>query len=143
MLAGSVVGAEHAATVSASTKPITIFFIIYPFSVLHLISTPIIHCLFKFTTIKSAAPATLSYSSCEQQCCSVHHYNFCEVGSGVTIVSTGSVVGAEHAATVRASTKPTTTFFIVCPFIAEMIDVVLYAKERHRSTALSYHVLIK
>ena len=92
---------------------------------------------------KSAATATLSHSSCEQQCCSVHHYNFCEVGSGVTIVFAGSVVGAEHAATVRASTKPTTTFFIVCPFIAEMIDVVLYAKERHRSTALSYHVLIK
>ena len=67
---------------------------------------------------KSAATATLSHSSCKQQCCSVHHYNFCEVGSGVTIVSTGSVVGAEHAATVRASTKPTTTFFIVCPFIA-------------------------
>ena len=47
---------------------------------------------------------------------SFHHYNFCEVGSGVTIVSTGSVVGAEHAATVKASTKPTTTFFILCPF---------------------------
>jgi len=70
------------------------------------------------TEQKSVAGATLSHSSCEQKCCSVHHYNFCEVGSGVTIVSTGSVVGAEHAATVRASTKPTTTFFIVCPFIA-------------------------
>ena len=48
---------------------------------------------------------------------SFHHYNFCEVGSGVTIVSTGSVVGAEHAATVNASTNPTTTFFILYPFI--------------------------
>ena len=48
---------------------------------------------------------------------SYHHYNFCEVGSGVTIVSTGSGVGAEHAATVNASTKPTTTFFILYPFI--------------------------
>ena len=67
---------------------------------------------------KSAATATLFPNLYEQQCCSVHHYNFCEVGSGVTIVFAGSVVGAEHAATVRASTKPTTTFFIVCPFIA-------------------------
>ena len=48
---------------------------------------------------------------------SFHHYNFCEVGSGVTIVSTGSGVGAEHAATVNASTKPTTIFFILYPFI--------------------------
>ena len=47
---------------------------------------------------------------------SFHHYNFCEVGSGVTIVSTGSGVGAEHAATVNASTKPTTIFFILYPF---------------------------
>jgi hypothetical protein len=47
---------------------------------------------------------------------SFHHYNFCEVGSGVTIVSTGSGVGAEHAATVRARTKPTTIFFILFPF---------------------------
>ena len=47
---------------------------------------------------------------------SYHHYNFCEVGSGVTIVSTGSGVGAEHAATVNASTKPTTIFFILYPF---------------------------
>jgi hypothetical protein len=45
-------------------------------------------------------------------------YIFCEVGSGVTIVFAGSVVGAEHAATVRARTKPTTTFFMVYPFIA-------------------------
>jgi hypothetical protein len=44
-------------------------------------------------------------------------YIFCEVGSGVTIVLAG-VVGAEHAATVSARTKPTTTFFIVCPFIS-------------------------
>ena len=47
---------------------------------------------------------------------SLQHYNFCEVGSGVTIVPAGSVVGAEHAATVRARTNPTTTFFIVYPF---------------------------
>ena len=67
---------------------------------------------------KSAAEATLFPNLYEQHCCSVHHYNFCEVGSGVTIVFAGSVVGAEHAATVRASTKPTTTFFIVCPFIS-------------------------
>jgi hypothetical protein len=56
------------------------------------------------------------------QSCSVYHYNFCEIGSGVTIVLAGSVVGAEHAATVRARTKPTTTFFILCPFITEMIE---------------------
>ena len=48
--------------------------------------------------------------------CSFRNYNFCEVGSGVTIVSTGSVVGAEHAATVKASTIPTTTFLIIYPF---------------------------
>ena len=48
--------------------------------------------------------------------CSIHHYNFCEVGSGATIVFAGSVVGAEHAATVSASTKPITTFFIIYPF---------------------------
>ena len=66
VLAGSVVGAEHAATVSASTKPITTFFIIYPFSVFHIGFTPIIHCLFNFTTIKSAAGAALSHRSCEQ-----------------------------------------------------------------------------
>ena len=71
---------------------------------------------------KSAARATLFPNLYEQQCCSFHNYNFCEVGSGVTIVFAGSVVGAEHAATVSASTKPTTTFFIVCPFIAEMIE---------------------
>ena len=71
---------------------------------------------------KSAATATLFPNLYEQQCCSVHHYNFCEVASGVTIVFAGSVVGAEHAATVRARTKPTTTFFIVCPFITEMIE---------------------
>jgi hypothetical protein len=57
--------------------------------------------------------------------CSVHHYNFCEVGSGVTIVFAGSVVGAEHAATVRARTKPTTTFFIVCPFISLRLNNAL------------------
>ena len=72
----------------------------------------------ELTKQKSAAKATLSHSSCEQQCCSEYHYNFCEVGSGVTIVFAGSVVGAEHAATVSASTKPTTTFFIFYPFIA-------------------------
>ena len=122
MFAGSVVGAEHAATVSASTKPITIFFIIYPFSVLHIRFTSIIHCLFKFTTIKSAAGAALSHRSCEQPKLLVYRYNFCDVGSGVTIVFAGSVVGAEHAATVSANTKLATTFFIVCPFIAEMIE---------------------
>ena len=57
--------------------------------------------------------------------CSVHHYNFCEDGSGVTIVFAGSVVGAEHAATVRARTKPTTTFFIVCPFISLRLNIAL------------------
>ena len=57
--------------------------------------------------------------------CSVNHHNFCEVGSGVTIVFAGSVVGAEHAATVRASTKPTTTFFIVCPFISLRLNDAL------------------
>ena len=119
MLAGSVVGAEHAATVSASTKPITTFFIIYPFSVLHIRLTPIIHRLCKFTTIKSAAGAALSDRSFEQPKLLVYHYNFCEVGSGATIVLAGSVVGAEHAATVSASTNPTTTFFIVCPFISQ------------------------
>lgn len=65
VLAGSVVGAEHAATVSASTKPITTFFIIYPFSVLRIILRLSIHCLFKFTTIKNAAGAALSDRSCE------------------------------------------------------------------------------
>ena len=56
--------------------------------------------------------------------CSVHHHIFCEVGSGVTIVLAG-VVGAEHAATVRARTKPTTTFFIVCPFISLRLNNAL------------------
>ena len=65
VFAGSVVGAEHAATVSASTKPITTFFIIYPFQVLRTRLRLSIHCLFKFTTRKSAAGATLSDSSCE------------------------------------------------------------------------------
>ena len=51
-------------------------------------------------------------------------YIFCEVGSGVTIVLAG-VVGAEHAATVRARTKPTTTFFIVCPFISVRLNTAL------------------
>ena len=51
-------------------------------------------------------------------------YIFCEVGSGVTIVLAG-VVGAEHAATVRARTKPTTTFFIVCPFISLRLNNAL------------------
>ena len=65
VFAGSVVGAEHAATVSASTKPITTFFIIYPFQVLQIRLGPSIHCLSKFTTIKSAAGAALSDRSCE------------------------------------------------------------------------------
>ena len=47
--------------------------------------------------------------------CSIH-YNFCDVDSGITIVSTGSVVGAEHAATVSAKTRAVTTFFILNPF---------------------------
>jgi hypothetical protein len=61
-------------------------------------------------------------------------YIFCEVGSGVTIVFAGSVVGAEHAATVRARTKPTTTFFTVYPFISARL-IVLYAEERHCTSA--------
>ena len=70
--------------------------------------------------------------------CSVHHHNFCEVGSGVTIVFAGSVVGAEHPATVRASTNPTTTFFIRFAFTVKICVMfsVLYAEERHRGTAL-------
>jgi hypothetical protein len=47
--------------------------------------------------------------------CSIH-YSFCDVGSGTTIVSTGSVVGAEHAATVSVKTTAVTTFFILNPF---------------------------
>ena len=34
MLAGSVVGAEHAATVRARTNPTTTFFIVYPFEIM-------------------------------------------------------------------------------------------------------------
>ena len=67
--------------------------------------------------------------------CSVHHYIFCEVGSGVTIVFTGSVVGAEHAATVRARTKPTTTFFIVCPFISLRLNIALRKRAAPSSAA--------
>ena len=52
-------------------------------------------------------------------------YIFCEVGSGVIIVFAGSVVGAEHAATVSARTKPTTTFFTVYPFISERLNSAL------------------
>jgi exonuclease VII large subunit len=67
--------------------------------------------------------------------CSVHHYIFCEVGSGVTIVFTGSVVGAEHAATVRARTKPTTTFFIVYPFISLRLNIALRKRAAPSSAA--------
>ena len=66
--------------------------------------------------------------------CSVHHYIFCEVGSGVTIVLAG-VVGAEHAATVRARTKPTTTFFIVCPFISLRLNIALRKRAAPSSAA--------
>jgi len=48
-------------------------------------------------------------------------YIFCEVGSGVTIVPVDVGAGAEHAASVSARTKPTTTFFMVFPFISKMI----------------------
>ena len=54
-------------------------------------------------------------------------YIFCEVGSGVTIVPVDVGVGAgvEHAATVSARTKPTTTFFTVYPFISERLNSAL------------------
>ena len=52
-------------------------------------------------------------------------YIFCEVGSGVTIVPVDVGAGAEHAATVSARTKPTTTFFIVCPFISLRLNSAL------------------
>ena len=51
-------------------------------------------------------------------------YIFCEVGSGVTIVFVVGA-GAEHAATVSARTKPTTTFFTVYPFISERLNSAL------------------
>ena len=69
-----------------------------------------------FQKQKSAADATLFVNCISNYLCSIHHYNFCEVGSGATIVFAGSVVGAEHAATVSASTKPITTCFIIYPF---------------------------
>jgi len=50
-------------------------------------------------------------------------YIFCEVGSGVTIVLVGA--GAEHAATVSARIKPTTTFFTVYPFISKRFNSAL------------------
>jgi hypothetical protein len=62
-------------------------------------------------------------------------YIFCEVGSGVTIVFAGSVVGAEHAATVRARTKPTTTFFMVCPFISLRLNIALRRRAAPHSSA--------
>jgi hypothetical protein len=66
---------------------------------------------------KKALPKQRFIMNCTSKyLCSKHHYNFCEVGSGATIVFAGSVVGAEHAATVSASTKPITTFFIIYPF---------------------------
>ena len=74
-------------------------------------------------TKKALHPQRFFLNRTSNYTCSVHHHNFCEVGSGVTIVLAGSVVGAEHAATVRARTKPTTTFFIVCPFISLRLNI--------------------
>lgn len=92
---------------------------------------------------KSAALATLFHNLCEQLSLLHSPYNFCEVGSGVTIVSVDVGAGAEHAATVSARTKPTTTFFIAYPFISKRFNSALRKRAALCQRRSSYHALIK
>ena len=117
--------ALNMATVSASTKPITTFFIIYPFQVLRTRLRPSIHCLFKFTTRKLQMQRFRYHVN--NKSCSVYHYNFCELAL-VSPLFLLALLLVLNTLQLLVQVPNLRRLAVVCPFIAQMIDVVLTQK---------------